>query len=295
MERRHFPRRTTAAGATALAAGTLTATAVNTGTATAMTTGKTTAAPRRTGPLRVDIVMFDGVEELHCIAPYEVFSTSAMHSAGGVRVRYVTTGRIGAVRAAYGTEIRVAHRWAPEEADVIVVPGGGYSRRDGPGIWAEIDSGVVPRALAAAPREGLTVTSLCTGALLLSAAGLTKGRPCTTHHGAKADLAAQGGIVKNARVVDDGDLVTAGGISSGLELGLWLVRRELGATRRSGWRACWSTRRAARSGRRPRRSPGRAGSCRSHGGVACRHTAGRRAVTRRSGPPFTRRGGVGAE
>ncbi|WP_308282873.1 DJ-1/PfpI family protein [Streptomyces hygroscopicus] len=230
MERRHFLRRTTAAaGATALAAGTLTATAVNAGTATAMTTGKTTAAPRRTGPLRVDIVMFDGVEELDCIAPYEVFSTSAMHSAGGVRVRYVTTGRLGAVRAAYGTEIRVAHRWAPQEADVIVVPGGGYSRRDGPGIWAEIDSGVLPRALAAAPREGLTVTSLCTGALLLSAAGLTKGRPCTTHHGAKADLAAQGGIVKNARVVDDGDLVTAGGISSGLELGLWLVRRELGA------------------------------------------------------------------
>ena len=65
--------------------------------------------------------------------------------------------------------------------------------------------------------------------MLLSAAGLTKGRPCTTHHGAKAYLEEQGGVVKNARVVDDGDLVTAGGISSGLELGLWLVKRELGA------------------------------------------------------------------
>ncbi|MET8677197.1 DJ-1/PfpI family protein [Streptomyces sp. NPDC004647] len=112
-----------------------------------MSTGAAAAAPRRTGPLRVDIVMFDGVEELDCIAPYEVFSASAMHSPDVLKVRYVTTGRPRLIRAAYGTGIQVKHRWAPEEADAIVVPGGGYARRDGPGIWAEIDSGVLPRAL----------------------------------------------------------------------------------------------------------------------------------------------------
>jgi transcriptional regulator GlxA family with amidase domain len=53
--------------------------------------------------------------------------------------------------------------------------------------------------------------------------------PCTTHSASKADLAAQGGKVINARVVDDGDLITSGGITSGLDLGLWLVTRELGA------------------------------------------------------------------
>ncbi|MGW3565076.1 DJ-1/PfpI family protein [Streptomyces sp. NPDC000941] len=146
-------------------------------------------------------------------------------------------GRSAAYRTAargHRTRIEVEHRWAAWEADVIVVPGGGYTRRDGPGIWAEIDSGVLPRALAAAPRRGLTISSLCTGALLLSAAGLTKGRPCTTHHGAKAELEAQGGVVKDARVVDDTDLVTAGGITSGLELGLWLVNRELGAVAATG-------------------------------------------------------------
>ncbi|MFE7772416.1 DJ-1/PfpI family protein [Streptomyces sp. NPDC057445] len=226
MERRQFLRRTTAAGAATLGAGTLTATALGTGAAA--------AAPRRTGPLRVDIVMFDGVEELDCIAPYEVFSAAAMHGSNGVTVRYVTTGRPRLIRAAYGTQLQVGHRWAPEEADLIVVPGGGYTRRNGPGIWAEIGSGVLPRALAAAARKGLTISSLCTGAVLLSAAGLTKGRPCTTHHGAKAYLEEQGGVIKNARVVDDGDLVTAGGITSGLELGLWLVRRELGADAATG-------------------------------------------------------------
>ncbi|WP_181794197.1 DJ-1/PfpI family protein [Streptomyces sp. WELS2] len=220
MERREFLRRTSAAGAATLGAGTLTATASSTRAAA--------AATRRTGPLRVDIVVFDGVEELDCIAPYEVFSAAAMHSGDGVRVRYVTTGRPGLIRCGYGTAIQVKHRWAPQETDLIVVPGGGYTRRDGPGVWAEIDNGTLPRALAAAPREGLTISSLCTGAVLLSAAGLTQRRPCTTHHGAKAYLAEHGGLVKDARVVDDGDLVTAGGISSGLELGLWLVKRELG-------------------------------------------------------------------
>ncbi|WP_051183587.1 DJ-1/PfpI family protein [Streptomyces sp. HGB0020] len=186
------------------------------------------ATPRRTGPLRVHIVMFDGVEELDCIAPYEVLSAAGRHSTHGADIRYVTTGEPGPVRCGHGTEIQVRHRWAPQEADLIVVPGGGYARRDAPGVWAEVRSGILPRALASAPRSGLTISGVCTGTMLLSAAGLTRGRPCTTHHRAKAHLEEQGGDVKNARVVDDGDLVTAGGITSGLELGLWLAGREFG-------------------------------------------------------------------
>ncbi|MFZ4181906.1 DJ-1/PfpI family protein [Streptomyces pseudogriseolus] len=226
MKRRNFLRQTTAVGAATMGAGMLTVPASG-----AEAAG---GAPPRTKRLRVDIVMFDGVEELDCIAPYEVFSAASMHSAGGVDVRYVTAGRPRLIRCAYGTGVQVTHRWAPQEADLVVVPGGGYARREGPGIWAEIASGVLPQALAAAPRSGLTISSLCTGAVLLAAAGLIKGRPCTTHHGAKAYLEEQGGVVKNARVVDDGDLVTAGGITSGLDLGLWLVRRELGPDAATG-------------------------------------------------------------
>ncbi|MDG4865993.1 DJ-1/PfpI family protein, partial [Streptomyces sp. T-3] len=85
------------------------------------------------------------------------------------------------------------------------------------------------RALAAAARPGLAIGAVCTGAMLLAAGGVTQGRPCTTHHRARADLEEQGGVLKNARVVDDGDLITAGGVTSGLDLALWLVRRELGA------------------------------------------------------------------
>ncbi|MEU8778934.1 DJ-1/PfpI family protein [Streptomyces sp. NPDC048606] len=220
MNRRDLLRASTALGAAAAVTGAATAPAG--------------AAPPRAdtakgGPLRVHVVMFDGVEELDFAAPYEVFSAARFFTDREVDVRYVSCAGPGAVRAAYGTRIEVEHGWSPRSADVVVVPGGGYARRDAPGVWAEIAKGTLPRELAAAPRRGLTLAGLCTGVMLLSAAGLTGNRPCTTHHKARPDLGAQGGLVKNARVVDDGDLVTAGGITSGLELALWLVRRELGA------------------------------------------------------------------
>ncbi|MET9992887.1 DJ-1/PfpI family protein [Streptomyces mutabilis] len=216
-------RRTLLHATTALGAATLTA-----GTAT-RADAATPATPARDRPLRVHVVMFDGVEELDFAAPYEVFSASGHFADRKVDVRYVTLDGPRTVEAAYGTRLRVDHGWAPRDADLLVVPGGGYARREDPGVWAEIRRGSLPRALAAATRPGLTVSALCTGVMLLSAAGLTSGRPCTTHHRARADLEEQGGVLKNARVVDDGDLVTAGGVTSGLDLALWLVRRELGA------------------------------------------------------------------
>jgi transcriptional regulator GlxA family with amidase domain len=218
VNRRTLLRTTTALGAATLAAG-----------AADREAAASIPAPRREGPLRVHVVLFDGVEELDFTAPYEVLAASGYFTAREVDVRYVTVDNTRSIKAAYGTRVRVEHRWGPDAADVLVVPGGGYARHEDPGVWAEIKRGVLPRALAAAPRRGLTISALCTGVMLLSAAGLTRGRPCTTHHRARADLEKQGGVLKTARVVDDGDLVTAGGVTSGLDLALWLARRELGA------------------------------------------------------------------
>ncbi len=186
------------------------------------------ATPRGAkGSLRVRIVMFDGVEEQDFIAPQEVFSLAGWYSSTKIDTGYMVLGRPRVITAAFGTRVTVDRGWRPEEADLIVVPGGG--RPGEPGIWAEINSGALPKALAAARRPGLTITSLCTGAIILAAAGLVTGRPCTTHTVAKKELAARGGVVKSARVVDDGDLVTAAGITSGLDLALHLVARELNA------------------------------------------------------------------
>ncbi|MEU7181518.1 MULTISPECIES: DJ-1/PfpI family protein [Streptomyces] len=183
--------------------------------------------PRR-GPLRVQVLLFDGVEEQDFIGPYEVFS-GAKRFGGAVETRYVTLDGPRTVTAVYGTRIAVGHGWSPGAADILVVPGGGGDGKGGPGVLREIRRGTLPRALAAARRPGLTLAGVCTGALLLSAAGLTRGRPCTTHHKVKDTLRAQGALLRDARVVDDGDLVTSGGITSGIDLALWMVQRELGA------------------------------------------------------------------
>ncbi|GGS23761.1 thimanine synthesis protein ThiJ [Streptomyces nojiriensis] len=224
MNRRNVLRAQVAVGAAAALGG----------AASVAAAAEPRSAGKQAGPLRVHVVMYEGVEELDFAAPYEVFSAARFFTDREVDVRYVSASGPGPVRAAYGTQVNVEHAWAPRTADILLVPGGGYARRDSPGVWAEIRSGVLPGRLAAAVRPGLTVSAVCTGTMLLAAAGLTTKRPCTTHHKARPDLEKQGGLLKNARVVDDGDLVTAGGITSGLDLALWLVRRELGADAATG-------------------------------------------------------------
>ncbi|MEW1996739.1 DJ-1/PfpI family protein [Streptomyces coelicoflavus] len=110
---------------------------------------------------------------------------------------------------------------------MIVVPGGGFRRTAGPGIWAEIKDGQLPRLLReAAGHANLTLYGLCTGVVLLHAAGVVGTRPCTTHAGARSHLRDQGADVRDARVVDDGNLVSAGGVSAGIDGALHLMERE---------------------------------------------------------------------
>jgi transcriptional regulator GlxA family with amidase domain len=73
------------------------------------------------------------------------------------------------------------------------------------------------------------IGSVCTGSMLLAEAGLMKGRVATTNRAAWHELEAFGVDVKHNRVVDDGDLVTAGGITAGIDLALHIVEREISA------------------------------------------------------------------
>jgi transcriptional regulator GlxA family with amidase domain len=210
-------RATVATGAAATAATTLPAGARATSGA---------SSPSR--PVRVHILMFPGVEEMDFAGPIEVFGL-ARALGGDITTTLVTVDAPSPVTATYGTRVEATGRWTPQAANVLLVPGGGYRRPESPGVAYEIRRGILPAAIRAARRRGLTIAGVCTGTMLLSAAGLTAGRPCITHRGAVDDLRAQGGVITNARVVDDGDLVTSGGITSGLDLALWLVERHLGA------------------------------------------------------------------
>ncbi len=174
-------------------------------------------------PLRVHTVLYDGVEEQDFAGHIEVFGIAGEEQ---VVQSFVTVDGTRRVTTSSGMEIVCRDVWSPRSADVIVVPGGGYG--EGSGVQREIQRGVLPRALAAARRDGLVMGAVCTGTLLLSAAGLTRGRRCTTHHIAQEDVRAQGGHVVAGRVVDDGDLVTCGGVTSGIDLGIWLIERFFG-------------------------------------------------------------------
>ena len=110
----------------------------------------------------------------------------------------------------------------------MIVPGEGWNDRAERGAWYEAQRKELPEAIARLHDAGATIASVCTGAMLLSAGGITRSRPVTTHYGALDELREQGADVVEARVVDDGDLLTAGGVTSGLDLGLWLVEREWG-------------------------------------------------------------------
>ncbi|WP_338728544.1 DJ-1/PfpI family protein [Haladaptatus sp. DJG-WS-42] len=178
---------------------------------------------------RIDILCYDGFDELDAIGPYEVFKTATAFGAP-FDVRLVTLTARETVTASHGLRVGIdAVLDRSEPADIVVVPGGGWNTRSEQGAWAEAEKGAVPDALVAVHDAGATVAAVCTGGMLLARAGLTDGRPAVTHASALSDLRETAAKVVDARVVDDGDMLTAGGVTSGLDLALHLVEREAGA------------------------------------------------------------------
>lgn len=178
--------------------------------------------------MNIEVVVFDGVEELDALAPYAVLRKAA-EAGADLRVALVTLEGAAEVAGSAGVRIRPdSQLGAGERPDLVIVPGGGWVARAARGVRAEAARGDLPRALAALHEAGTILAAVCTGAMLLAAARLLDGRPATTHHGALPDLRASGAEVIQARVVDDGDIVTAGGVTSGLDLALWLVERFAG-------------------------------------------------------------------
>jgi transcriptional regulator GlxA family with amidase domain len=184
-------------------------------------------ASRHARAMRCEVLLYDGFDELDALAPWEVLS-DAGRARDDVDVALVTLDGDAPVRASHGAVI-TPHRALSEHVDLLVVPGGGWNDRSRSGAWSEVERGVLPAAIRARHEGGALVASVCTGAMLLAAAGLLTGRPAITHHVAIDDLKAAGAEIVRARVVDDGDVVTAGGVTSGLDLVLHLVERHWGA------------------------------------------------------------------
>ncbi len=176
----------------------------------------------------IDVLLFDGFDELDAIAPFEVLATAAAFGAP-FSVAMAATGDGEVVTAAHGLRVVCDHAAGHRVPDLLVVPGGGWSSPSPLGVRGEVDRGELPRRLADWHANGARIATVCTGALLAGAGGILRGRPATTHHDSFDDLAAMGALVRRGvRVVDDGDVLSAGGVTSGLDLALHLVEREAG-------------------------------------------------------------------
>jgi len=168
--------------------------------------------------MNAEILLFDGFDELDAIGPFEVL-------ADALETAFVTLEGARDVTSARGIVVRAQHALS-ERPDVLIVPGGGWLDRAPEGARAQAERGDVPGAIAACQAAGSTVASVCTGALLLAHSGILAGRRATTNPQALGDLRAHGGIeVVEARVVDDGDVLTAGAPACGIDLALRLLER----------------------------------------------------------------------
>ncbi len=177
--------------------------------------------------MQIDILVFDGFDDLDALGPNELLRHAARAGAP-FEVSLVTLENAERVITALGTTL-IPERALAERPDMVLVPGGGLLDGSPTGVLAEIERGAIPTALARLHGDGVMVASVCTGALLLAAGGLLEGRPATTNRLALDRLRETGAEVIDTRVVDDGDVLTAQGVTAGLDLALWLVERERGA------------------------------------------------------------------
>jgi transcriptional regulator GlxA family with amidase domain len=170
-----------------------------------------------------EVLFFDGFDDLDAIAPFEILA------AAGFPLRAVSfPAGAGAVTSAHGLRVEVDGALG-EAPELVVIPGGGW--RDGAKAGVRtMAQGELPARLARLHGRGTVLASVCTGAMLLATAGLLRDRPAITHHIAVEDLAKAGADVRrDARVVDDGEFVTCGGPTAGIDLSLHLVERFCGS------------------------------------------------------------------
>jgi transcriptional regulator GlxA family with amidase domain len=199
--------------------------------------------------MHVQIVLFDGFDPLDVVAPYEVLHAGGTASAGAVSVELVSAeGPREVISGTGGLALRATAALDPGRAGVVLVPGasgrvgepdevpdhdvdaGGRQPDDSvPVLLGRTLTTELPALLKAAmAHPEVTVGAVCGGSLVLAMAGLLEGRHATTHHLGMDLLDATGAHAVHARVVDDGDLVTGAGVTSGLDLGLYLLEREVG-------------------------------------------------------------------
>jgi transcriptional regulator GlxA family with amidase domain len=170
----------------------------------------------------IGVALFDGAEELDWAGPWEVLAAWAQQwPDDGVRV-FTLARSDGLVTCAKGLRVIPDETWetAPP-LDALVYPGGRGTR-------AELLDDAVLDWVRGISRSGAVVASVCTGSLVLASAGLLDGKPATTHWQSLELLPTLGNDIEvrpDDRFVDNGNVITAAGVSAGIDMALHLVAR----------------------------------------------------------------------
>ena len=177
--------------------------------------------------MTIEILLFDGFDDLDAFGPFEVLA------GAGLRTTFVTAEPAAFVTSAGGA--RVIPHGVLGDADLLLVPGGGWNDRAGRGSHHEAQRGVIPALLRERHAAGRRVGSVCTGAMLLAEAGVLSGRRATTHHSAHDELRTYDvDVLTDARFVDEGDVITSAGVTAGIDMALHLVEQALGTEAAAG-------------------------------------------------------------
>jgi transcriptional regulator GlxA family with amidase domain len=167
--------------------------------------------------MKTKILIFDGLTALDAVGPYEV-----LRSVPGWEVAFVSKSR-GEIRTDSGALGLTADLALSEatEADIVLVPGGAGNR-------PLLEDEEVLDWLRQVDRGTKWTTSVCTGSLVLGAAGLLEGKRATGHWLQLEPLREYGADPVVGRYVEDGKVITAAGVSAGIDMALYLVSRETG-------------------------------------------------------------------
>jgi transcriptional regulator GlxA family with amidase domain len=171
---------------------------------------------------RIGIALFEGAEELDWAGPWEVLAAwSRQWPSDEVEV-FTVARTVELVTCAKGLRVLPDHSWASApRLDVLVYPGGRGTRR-------ELMDETVLAWLRETRHGGTLMTSVCTGALVFAAAGFLRERPATTYWNELAllqEIEPSVELRRDDRFVDSGDIVTAAGVSAGIDMALHLVAR----------------------------------------------------------------------
>lgn len=188
--------------------------------------------------MHAQLVLFDGFDPLDVIAPFEVLAAGAELVGGELTVELVSAeGARSVTGGTLGLTLQAAATLDPTKPGFVIVPGASGPSEGDPDDGVETipvllarfagsdATGLLRRAL---DNPEIVVATVCGGSLALAMGGLIEGRHAVTHHMGMDVLEATGVVPVAARVVDDGDLVTAGGVTSGLDLALYLLERTFG-------------------------------------------------------------------